>query len=154
MKSMEREDYNICYTDEIWIRNGKRVNQKLRHRKYTGWIFEQCLPLCIISPSSVVIKRELFDSAGLFDESLPACEDYDLWLRVTCRHPVLFIEKPLIIKTGRSCGSALKKIRGYGQVQDRKSCPAPDVRNSSRGDAGCRSRGGCGVSAVSMLWGQ
>ena len=100
MESMEMEDSRICYTDEIWIRNGKRVNQKLRHKKFTGWIFEQCLPLCIISPSSVVIKKEVFDSVGLFDENLPACEDYDLWLRATCRYPVLFIERPLIIKTG------------------------------------------------------
>jgi len=115
MKSMEAEGYKISYTDEIWIRNGKRVNQKLRHRKYTGWIFEQCLPLCIISPSSVVIKREVFDSVGLFDERLPACEDYDLWLRVTCRYPVLFIEKPLIVKTG---GHADQLSRKY-EAMDR-----------------------------------
>jgi len=115
MKSMEAEGYKISYTDEIWIRNGKRVNQKLRHKKYTGWIFEQCLPLCIISPSSVVIKREVFDSVGLFDERLPACEDYDLWLRVTCRYPVLFVEKPLIMKTG---GHADQLSRKY-EAMDR-----------------------------------
>jgi len=48
----------------------------------------------------VVIKREVFDSAGLFDESLPVCEDYDMWLRITARFPVLFIDKPYIIKNG------------------------------------------------------
>jgi len=100
MKRMEEEGFSISYTDEIWIRNGKRMNQKLKHKKYSGHIFEQCLPLCIISPSSVVIKREIFDKVGLFDESLPVCEDYDLWLRITARHPVLFIERPLIIKRG------------------------------------------------------
>ncbi len=100
MKRMEEEGFSISYTDEIWIRNGKRMNQKLKHKKYSGHIFEQCLPLCIISPSSVVIKREIFNKVGLFDESLPVCEDYDLWLRITALYPVLFVERPLIIKRG------------------------------------------------------
>ncbi len=90
----------ICYTDEIWIRNGVRVNPKKRHAKYSGWIFEKCLPLCIISPSSVMMRKGLLDEVGIFDESMPVCEDYDLWLRIAVRYPVYFIEKKLIIKRG------------------------------------------------------
>src|SRR4030042_2875032 len=52
--------YPLCYTDEIWIRKGKRVNPKLKHAKYSGWIFEKCLPLCTISPSSALMRRILF----------------------------------------------------------------------------------------------
>ncbi len=91
---------SICYTDEIWIRRGVRVNPMKKHQKHGGWIYPYCLPLCIISPSSVILRREVFDRVGLFDESLPACEDYDLWLRVTARYPVHFIEKHLIVKRG------------------------------------------------------
>jgi len=100
MSIMADNDADISYTDEIWIRNGEHLNQKNRHKKYSGFIFERCLPLCIISPSSVVIRRKLFDEVGLFDESLPVCEDYDMWLRITCRYPVLFIDKQFIIKRG------------------------------------------------------
>lgn len=100
MRVMEETGIRLTYTDEIWVRNGKRINQKLRHRKYSGHIFEHCLPLCIISPSSAVIHRSVFDDVGLFDESLPVCEDYDMWLRITARYPVIFIEKPLIVKHG------------------------------------------------------
>jgi len=100
IEAMEEEGYIISYTDEIWLKNGKRINQKKRHKKYSGWIFERCLPLCIISPSSVVIRRDVFEVIGLFDESLPVCEDYDMWLRITSRYPVLFIDKPYIIKNG------------------------------------------------------
>jgi len=100
ISQMTAQGYALSYTDEIWIRNGERLNQKLRHKKYSGKIFGHCLPLCIISPSSAVIRREVFEDVGLFDESLPVCEDYDMWLRVTARYPVLFIEKPLIIKRG------------------------------------------------------
>jgi len=90
----------ICQTQETWIRNGVRVNPKKRHQKPSGRIFEKSLELCLVSPSAVMIRRRLFDSVGLFDESLPACEDYDLWLRISSRFPVYLIDKPLIVKKG------------------------------------------------------
>ncbi len=96
----ENPKFKICYTDEIWIRNGKRVNPKKKHNKYSGWIFKNTLPLCIISPSSVIIHRSLFSDVGLFDEELFVCEDYDLWLRISAKYPIYFLEKKLIIKRG------------------------------------------------------
>jgi glycosyltransferase involved in cell wall biosynthesis len=93
-------DALICQTEEIWMRNHVRVNPKKRHKKPSGMIFEPSLSLCLVSPSAVMIKRTLFDYIGLFDETLPACEDYDLWLRISCRYPVHLIDTPLIIKRG------------------------------------------------------
>jgi glycosyltransferase involved in cell wall biosynthesis len=90
----------ICQTEEIWLRNNVRVNPKKRHKKPSGMIFEPSLNLCLVSPSAAMIRQSLFDKVGLFDESLPACEDYDLWLRISCRYPVYLIETPLIIKRG------------------------------------------------------
>lgn len=113
LEAMEQADALLSYTDEIWFRSGKRLNQKLKHRKYSGMIFEHCLPLCIISPSSALIHRSVFDAVGTFDESLPVCEDYDMWLRITSRYPVLFIEKPLIIKQG---GHADQLSRAYDSM--------------------------------------
>ena len=101
VEKMEREtEFSISYTDEVWIRSGVRVNPRDKHKKYSGMIYDKCLPLCIISPSSVMIKREILDRTGLFDENLPVCEDYDLWLRISRDCPVLFIDKKLIIKKG------------------------------------------------------
>jgi GT2 family glycosyltransferase len=71
-----------------------------KHNKYGGDIFQYCLPLCVISPSAAVIHRKLFASCGLFDEQLPACEDYDLWLRICHRYPVHYLDQALIIKYG------------------------------------------------------
>lgn len=90
----------VSYTDEVWTRGGKRVNQGKRHRKYSGWILRKLLPLCLISPSSVMIERGVFEEVGLFDESFPVCEDYDLWLRIGSRMSIYLIEKPLIVKRG------------------------------------------------------
>ncbi len=90
----------VCYTDEIWIRRGVRVNPKHIHHKHNGWIFLQSLPRCIISPSSIMLRRALWDRLGGFDERLPACEDYDLWLRLTATVPVFLLPQPLIVKRG------------------------------------------------------
>lgn len=93
-------DVKAIYTDEIWIRKGVRVNAMNKHRKYSGDIFRYCLPLCIVSPSSVMLHNELLNEVGGFDESMPVCEDYDLWLRIAKRFPFHFIEEKLIIKRG------------------------------------------------------
>jgi len=93
-------DCQWCYTNEIWIRRGVRVNPMNKHRKYSGDIFSRSLPLCIVSPSSVLMRAELFDEVGMFDEDLPVCEDYDLWLRISLKYPVHFIEDKLIVKRG------------------------------------------------------
>jgi len=90
----------ICQTEEIWIRNGVRVNPKKRHRKPSGDIFRASLDLCLVSPSAALMTRELFERAGRFDESFPVCEDYDLWLRIALDHPVPLIAEPLVIKRG------------------------------------------------------
>lgn len=90
----------VCYTDEIWIRKGVRVNPRKKHAKHSGWIFEKCLPLCIVSPSSVLMRRSFFDQVGFFDEGLGACEDYDLWLRASLYFPFYLLPEKLIVKRG------------------------------------------------------
>lgn len=96
----DNPDSLICQTEEIWIRNGKRVNPMKKHRKEGGWIFKRSLELCLVSPSAVMMRRKFFDHVGLFDESLPACEDYELWLRASARFPIGLIEKPYVIRYG------------------------------------------------------
>jgi len=93
-------DIRICHCDEIWIRNGKRVNPMKKHAKAGGNIYLNCLPLCAISPSAVVIHQDIFNEIGLFDTTFPACEDYDLWLRICARYPVLYIDELLLNKFG------------------------------------------------------
>ncbi len=130
----------ICQTDEIWIKNGIRVNPKKRHKKFSGDIFNRSLDLCLVSPSAVMIKRSLFDEIGLFDESLYSCEDYDLWLRISSRYPVFFIDHPHIIKRGghhdqlskapgldRFRIEALKKIIKSGRLSKEQSDAALKV---------------------------
>ena len=96
----DKKRVRLCHTDEIWLRNGVRVNPHKKHKKQGGNIFLNCLKLCCISPSSAMLHRSVFEDIGFFDESMPACEDYDFWLRYSANEEVNFIDDALIIKKG------------------------------------------------------
>jgi glycosyltransferase involved in cell wall biosynthesis len=149
-------DALICQTEEVWIRNGLRVNPKKRHKKPSGRIFKPSLELCLVSPSAVMIHRDLFDRLGGFDETLPACEDYDLWLRISCRFPIHLIDTPLIIKRGghddqlsKGAGldrfriKAIKKIIKSGLLSEDQHRAAVKTLKEKCNiyAAGCRKRG-------------
>jgi glycosyltransferase involved in cell wall biosynthesis len=115
----DRPGEKVCHTDEIWIRHHRRVNPKRKHAKFGGWIYPYCLPLCAMSPSSVLIHRTVFDDVGLFDEELPACEDYDLWLRICARYPVHYLDEPLVVKYGGHPDQLSRRIWGLDRFRIR-----------------------------------
>jgi glycosyltransferase involved in cell wall biosynthesis len=90
----------ILQTEEIWIRSGKRVNPPNKYLKKGGNIFTECLSHCIISTSTVICRKDLLEESGLFDTTLPVCEDYDLWLRIAAREAIPLLPEALTIKNG------------------------------------------------------
>jgi glycosyltransferase involved in cell wall biosynthesis len=90
----------ISQTNEIWIRNGRRVNPGLRHRKRAGDIFIDSLRTCLISMSATMMRTDLFRSLGGFDEIMAAAEDYDLWLRILIDHEAGLLDEPLVTRRG------------------------------------------------------
>ena len=117
-KAIDHSDkYLISHTNEIWIRNGVRVNQMKKHQKYGGYIFEKSLDICRISPSSVLINRKIFEDIGKFDETLKICEDYDFWLRISSKYPVLFLDELLIKKYGGHKDQLSKNTIGIEQYR-------------------------------------
>jgi hypothetical protein len=115
----EHPETRICQTGEIWIRNGVRVNPCNHHRKPDGDVFLPGLRRCLVSPSAVMIRRDLFEAAGGFDESLPACEDYDLWLRLAWQTPVPLIDRPLVIKRGGHADQLSRRYWGMDRFRVR-----------------------------------
>jgi hypothetical protein len=91
---------SLSHTEEVWIRNGQRVNPRDRHAKAEGHAFLRLLRESLISPSAVMVRRSVLEEAGCFDENLPACEDYDLWLRLSRHREIHLIHRPLDTKRG------------------------------------------------------
>lgn len=109
----------IVQTDEQWIRNGVPVNPMKKHKKHSGWIFRYCLPLCIVSPSAVLIHQKVFNDVGVFDESFPVCEDYDLWLRIAIKYQIGLIPEKLIVKIGGHADQLSRKYWGMDRFRVR-----------------------------------
>ncbi|MFZ2088782.1 MAG: glycosyltransferase family 2 protein [Desulfobaccales bacterium] len=133
-----RPDLLICQTEEIWIRNGVRVNPPPTHKKLGGHIFLASLSRCLVSPSAVMLHRRLFAEMGGFDETLPAAEDYDLWLRVAWRYPVGLAPEPLVMKRGghadqlsRQWGLDRFRIRALVKLLQEADLP-PEYRDAAQ----------------------
>jgi glycosyltransferase involved in cell wall biosynthesis len=141
----------ICHTEEIWQRNGEIVTQKSIHRKQGGWFFERALQRCLISPSSVMLSRDLLDAVGWFDEELPAAEDYDLWLRITAFHDVDFVSEPLVIKHGGGndqLSVVTPAIDRYRIRAIQKILEVPELRDHDRECAVRELVRKCGIVAI------
>ncbi len=107
----------VSHTNEIWMRNGVRLNPHKKHLKKGGNIFENCLKLCCVSPSSSLIHKTVFSEIGFFDEGLLACEDYDFWLRYSARKEFHYIDKPLLVKNGGHSDQLSKKYWGMDRFR-------------------------------------
>lgn len=93
-------EYRILQSREAWIRNGVGVDPPRTHEKREGDLFAVSLERCMITPSSVMLRRELYREYGGFNEALPACEDYDLWVRITAHHPIGLVDEVLLRRYG------------------------------------------------------
>ena len=92
--------YYLVQTEERWYKQGRRIFPKKIHRKAKGYFFHRAVRLCVVSMSTVMVKKELFKEVGLFDPAFPVCEDYEFWLRVSLKFPVGLIEEELVEKDG------------------------------------------------------
>ncbi len=109
--------FEILQSEEIWIRKGKRVNPCKHHKKPEGWAWEPSLKRCLISPSGVLIKRELFLRYGMFREDFPVCEDYDLWLKITRNHPVGLVPEFGVVKFGGHPDQLSRRFRAMDRFR-------------------------------------
>ncbi len=115
----ENPAFRISQTKEFWVRRGTRVNPPHTHEKKQGYIFEESLVRCMVTPSSVVMNRALFERTGGFNESIPACEDYDLWLRITCAFPVGLVDQYLLTRYGGHADQLSATVMGLDQFRIR-----------------------------------
>ena len=98
-------ELEISQSNEIWFRNGRRVNPGRRHRKRGGDFFADSLDTCLVSPSAVIVRSGFFRTCGGFDESMTACEDYDLWLRMMAAGAEIgLLDEPLAIRRAGHAG--------------------------------------------------
>ena len=147
----------ITHARERWTRNGRVVSQRGQRHRRSGDLFADSLRKCVIGPSTVLLRRAVFTAAGGFREDLEIAEDYELWLRLTARHPVAYVERESVIKRAGH-GDQLSERYGHIElfrlralrdlVETRRFAPARHAaaaaelaRKARIYAAGCRKRG-------------
>ncbi len=104
----------ISHTRERWLRNGRRVSQRSQRHRRHGDLFADSLRKCVIGPSTVLLRREVFAQAGGFREDLEIAEDYELWLRLTAHHAVGYVDQESVIKRA---GHGDQLSERYGHIE-------------------------------------
>lgn len=96
-------EYGVCFSN-YYVVTSKRTFMPLR-KKAVGDIYKQQLIQDHASPTSAVVaKQECFEKVGLFDTSLPARQDYDMWIRLARYYKFTHIKKPLVYIYRKTAG--------------------------------------------------
>lgn len=90
--------------------NGRELGETDRRKSLPrdGSILEDVLLSPSLVPSSVMIRRAVYDAVGGFDETLPTAEDLDFHLQVAARTSIALLERPLVrIARGDTTGLSM-----------------------------------------------
>lgn len=96
---LEHPGYGIAISDiEYWDEDSHKVKvSKLRETiARDGYILEFVLKLPVMTCSYMLIKKEVFNQVGYFDESFKTADDFDMILRICSKYKAVLIEEPLI----------------------------------------------------------
>src|SRR3990172_347270 len=91
-------EVNMVYSKHLNIdQNGRMLDEASQKRLPSGNIFTQLFSeQNFIITSSVVVRKEIFETTGLFYEQLSNCQDWDMWLRIAFYFKVGGINTPLV----------------------------------------------------------
>ncbi len=113
--SMTRPELQCIHCTEIWLRGEQVISQRTQRHRREGYLFSDSLKKCIIGPSTVIIRRNLYELLDGFREDMVVAEDYELWLRLTAREEVGYVHQPLVVKRAGYGGDQLSER--YGQIE-------------------------------------
>ncbi len=83
----------LVYSAVVCTRNGAPLR---RQPEQPGWTLREMVErICFVHGSSVVARRECFDHAGMFDETMPRVKDFDMWLRIARHYRLGFVDEAL-----------------------------------------------------------
>lgn len=92
--------------------------------------FEASMKQTILSGSSVVFHREVFQNVGLFDKKIKSAEDTDMWIRIGLKYEIVFLNLPLSTYIFDR-QSLSRKLENYGLLTDFKKFEDEEKSNKA-----------------------
>lgn len=90
------DKYGLIYTAFTYYHLEKGKILGIKHPKASGNVYNYLLKDNITGTSTIMVKRECFKNTGIFRETFPTCEDWDMWLRMARTCLFQAIDKPLV----------------------------------------------------------
>ncbi len=120
------ENYGLVYTAFTYYHLEKGRILGIKRPKASGNVYRYLLRDNITGTSTIMVRRECFKRAGLFRESFPTCEDWDMWLRMSKRCLFGAVDQPLVdysIHSGqfsfaRYLTGRYRMIEEHGDIRD------------------------------------
>jgi len=93
----EHPDYGFVHTAAYFINDDGDAVSKYSHpqSRHTGRIYKRLLNRNFICNSTVIVRRDCFVKVGGFDESVFTPADWDMWLRLSEKYPLGYVNQPL-----------------------------------------------------------
>lgn len=87
----------LCFSDAYIIdEKGRRGSSLFKIcPPYSGMVFKKLLKENFIPVPTAIVRKDIFKEVGLFNPQHRITEDWDLFLRISERYPVAFINRPL-----------------------------------------------------------
>jgi len=93
----ENPDIGLVYTWVDFSNEEAKPTGKVRKVFAEGNVFQDMLTGNVVSCGSVpLVRRECFETVGLFDTKLWTAEDKDMWLRISTQYSFALIREPLV----------------------------------------------------------
>ena len=89
--------FDVVYGQFIGTGFGKDALWPDAGRAPGGWVFKSFLMEEFVFPSFLMARREAFEKAGTFDESLRTMEHYDMFLRLAFHSRFAFVAGPVAV---------------------------------------------------------
>lgn len=103
MALFKGSNYGMVYCDMSHVVDGKIIYKSyLKERRYkyagSGNIYGNLLQENFIFTPTVIVKKEVLEKVGYFDETYRICEDYKMWLSIARNYSIGYLDEPIVIR--------------------------------------------------------
>ncbi|MBD8591096.1 glycosyltransferase [Peribacillus simplex] len=99
LAKFENTEVGLVYCDSytITLKDDKEIKKDMRANRVSGWVYDKLiLDNFIGSTSFIMLRKEALDTCGFFNNNLKSAQDYELWLRISKKYKVDYVDTPLV----------------------------------------------------------
>jgi glycosyltransferase involved in cell wall biosynthesis len=115
-------DYGLVSCDALAFKDNQIIVQSMSKERplKSGWVLEDLLKENFLNTNNVLIRRDVFNTLGMFDINIVFSEDYEMWLRIAEKYMIgyvdLILTKYRLHSTNRSEVNKEKQYESHSKI--------------------------------------